>query len=145
MDNQPEPKYTISWYDAEKTILLCEVKERWSWDEAHALISEMNQWCSTVKHGVYSLFHFQRNASLLPQGKTAISNMRKLISIEHPNDQLLIFIGASTLVATLANIAGQVYGMRKIMARVRFISALDEALNVIEQHKNEVQIHPRQN
>lgn len=135
MSGLPEPKYTISWYDAEKTILLCAIVERWSWEEAMAVIDQLNAWCSTVNHGVYTIYHFQRNATLLPQGKTAIADVRKLINTEHPNDQLIIFVGASSLVTTLVNIAGQVYGMRQIVARFRFVSSFEEALRVIAQHK----------
>jgi hypothetical protein len=137
MEIVSEPKYRIRWYDPEKTILLCEVMERWSWEETHSVIQKMNDTCSTVQHGVYSIFHFQKNASLLPQGKTAIGDVRKLIETEHPNDQLIIFIGASTLVTSLVNIAGQVYGMRNIIARFRFVYSLEEALTAVGQHKAE--------
>jgi hypothetical protein len=137
MNGLPEPKYTISWYDAEKTILLCEIVERWSWDETMSVIDQMNEWCSTVNHGVYSVFHFQRNATLLPQGKTAIADVRRLINTEHPNDQLIIFVGASSLVTTLVNIAGQVYGMRKIVSRFRFVPTFVEAQRVIDLHKQD--------
>ncbi|MBZ0287377.1 MAG: hypothetical protein K8I30_07170 [Anaerolineae bacterium] len=143
MQNQPEGKIVLSWYDPEKTILLCEVKERWSWDEALAVINQMNDWCSTVQHGVYSVYHFQRNAALLPQGKTAIADVRRLINTEHPNDQLILFVGASSLVTTLVNIAGQVYGMRKIVSRFRFVQTMDEALAAIAQHKSELPRQPR--
>src|SRR5690242_15372635 len=121
MDTVSEAKYSISWYDSEKTILLCSVTERWSWAEAGTVITEMNDWCSTVQHGVYSIFHFQHNAALLPQGRTAISDVRKLMNDNHPNDELVIFVGVSSLVATLVNIAGQVYELRNITGRVRFI------------------------
>lgn len=141
MDISPGAKYTISWYDPEKTILICEVVERWSWDESYEVILKMNEWLSTVQHGVYSVFHFQRNASLLPQGKTAIADMRKLMNTEHPNDQLIILVGASSLVTTLVNMAGQVYGMRKILSRFRFVQSFDEALRAVEKHKSEKVIH----
>jgi hypothetical protein len=145
MDNLSEAKYTLSWYDPEHTILLCEIMERWSWEDTHAVIAEMNEWCSTVQHGVYSVFHFQRNATLLPQGKTAITDVRKLMNTEHPNDQLIIFVGVSSLVTTLVNIAGQVYGMRNITGRLRFVQSFADALEAIDAHKQEITIQPRRN
>jgi hypothetical protein len=137
MDSALEAKYRISWYDAEKTILVCEVTERWSWDETYAVVGEMNRWCSTVQHGVYTIFHFQNKGVLLPGGKTAIADIRKLIDTEHPNDELILFIGASALVNSLVNIAGQVYGMRNILNRFRFVYSMEEALIKIERHKTE--------
>jgi len=135
MDASLETKYRISWYDADKTILLCEVTERWSWDETYAVIHEMNRWCSAAQHGVYTIFHFHNKTALLPGGRTAIADIRKLIDNEHPNDQLILFVGASALVTSLVNIAGQVYGMRSILARFRFVYSLEEALLKIERHK----------
>jgi hypothetical protein len=143
MDTVPEAKYAISWYDPEKTILLCEITERWSWDEALAAIYEMNDWISTVQHGVYSVFYFQRSATLLPQGKMTISDMRNLLNTEHPNDQLIILVGASSLIMTLINLAGQIYGLRKIASRFCVAQSIDEALWKVEQHKSEMkfQVH----
>ena len=132
-----EGKYTISWYDAEQTILLCDVTERWSWEETHAIIKQMNDWVSTVQHGVYTIFHFQRNAAMLPQGRTAMSDVRRIMDTQHPNDELIFFIGASALVTSLVNIAGQVYKMRDIISRFRFVYSMEEALTEIAQHKAE--------
>jgi hypothetical protein len=145
MMDESEDKYTISWYDAEQTILLCDVTERWSWQETHAIIQQMNDWVSTVQHGVYTIFHLQHKATLLPQGRIAMSDVRRIIDTQHPNDELIFFIGASTLVTSLVNIAGQVYKMRDIISQFRFVYSMEEALTEIAQHKVEKASQPSSN
>lgn len=126
----------ISWYDEERTVLLCEVFKRWTWDEAHKVIKELNDvWCSSVNHGVYTVYVFGPSAALLPYGGSAIPNIRRLINTEHPNDQLIIFANAGALVTRLINIAAQVYGLRSVVSKFRFVPTLDAALREVEMHK----------
>ena len=127
--------YRISWYDDEHTILLCEVTRRWTWEEAYRVVAQMNEWCSTVNHGVYSVYVFGTNANLLPYGSSAISSIRRLINTAHPNDRLVMFANAGTLVSRLIGIASQVYGLRDIVANFRFPRDFEAALQEIEQHK----------
>lgn len=125
----------ISWYDEAHTILMCDVFKRWTWDEAHKVITELNQWCSTVNHGVYTIYVFGSSANLVPYGGSAIPNIRRLINTEHPNDQLIIFTNAGALVSRLINIAAQVYGLRSIVSKFRFVPNLEAALHEVELHK----------
>lgn len=138
--------HRISWYDDERTILLCEVTRRWTWEEAYRVVAQMNEWCSTVNHGVYSVYVFGTNANLLPYGSSAISSIRRLINTAHPNDRLVMFANAGTLVSRLIGVAAQVYGLRDIVANFRFPRDLEEALKEIEQHKraNTMQEKPPQ-
>lgn len=135
MDAPLSERFKISWYDEAKTILLCEVTSQWRWEEAHTVIKSMNAECSTVNHGVYSVFNFHTNTSLMPQGGSAIPNIRALINTQHPNDELIIFVGISNMVTTFIGIAGQVYGMRNILAGFRFVHTMDDAFTEITKHK----------
>jgi hypothetical protein len=68
-----------------------------------------------------------------------------MVDTQHPNDELIFFIGASTLVSSLVNIAGQVYKMRDIISQFRFVYSIEEALTEISQHKAEKISQPSPN
>jgi len=135
MTSNADERFKISWYNPEKTILLCDVRERWQWDEARTVIKSMNDHCSTVNHGVYSVFNFHEHTSLMPQGGGAIPNLRALIDTGHPNDELIIFVGISNLITTFISIAGQVYGMRNLLSKFRFVPTMEEAMAEIQKHQ----------
>lgn len=130
-------KFNIAWYDLEHTILICEIKETWSWDEAYIVITAMNDLCSTVQHGVYSIFHFQGTTAMFPVGGSAINNIRRLINIKNENDELVFFVRSNAMVSRLIKIAGQVYKLAELIGHFRFVQNLEEALAMIQQHKNQ--------
>lgn len=133
--NQPKP-YRIYWQDAEKTILVCEVHDAWTWNDAYAALEELNQSSTGVNHGVYTIFHFIESASALPKG-SAIPNLKNLINTDKPNDQLTFFVGFSRLLEGLMNIAGNVYSIATVKSKLRFVGTLEAALNQIQEHKRE--------
>jgi hypothetical protein len=133
----PPDKFNIAWFDLEHTILICEIKETWTWDEAYIVINEMNDLCSTVNHGVYTIFHFQGTTALFPVGGSAINNIRRLASINSENDELVFFVRSNAMVSRLIKIAGQVYKLAELTGHFRFVQNLEEALVLIQQHKNQ--------
>lgn len=129
--------FTIRWQDDEHTVLLCEIKKRWSWESAHDSVTLMNDECGKVTHGVYTVYHYLDNIPLLPKGGSAIANIRQLMAVESPNDELYLFVGRNLFLSQLINIASKTYGLRDVVARFRFVNTIEEALTLIEQHKQE--------
>lgn len=130
--------FVVHWLDDAKTILLCEVKQRWTWESAQDVIMIMTEQCETVTHGVYTVYHFHNNTPILPKGGSAIANIRRLMKIEAENDELYIFIGRNQFIARLIDIASKIYGLREALARFRFLETLEEALKTIDEHKQTV-------
>lgn len=130
--------FVVHWLDEAQTILLCEVKHHWTWESAHEIIDIMNKQCENANHGVYTVYHFQNDTSVLPTGGYAISNVRRLMSIESENDELYIFIGRHQFVVRLIDIASKIYGLREALSRFRFVNDLSEALKIIEEHKQKI-------
>ncbi len=127
--------FTIRWQDDAHTVLLCEIKKRWSWESAHDAVKLMNDECGTVPHGVYTVYHYLDNIPLLPKGGSAIANIRQLMAVESPNDELYLFVGRNLFLSQLINIASKTYGLREVVARFRFVNTLEEALTIIDEHK----------
>lgn len=115
---------------------MCEVQHTWTWNDAYAALDELNQLSTSVTHGVYTIFHFIESASTLPRG-SAIPNLKNLVSTDQPNDQLTFFVGFSRLLEGLMNITGNVYGLKLVKTKLRFVYTLEIALKQIQQHKRE--------
>jgi hypothetical protein len=132
----PAKPYTVRWYDAEHTIVMCEIHHQWTWNDAYAALDELNQLSTSVSYGVYTIFHFLQSASSVPKG-SAIPNLKNLVNTDQPNDQLTFFVGFSRLLEGLMNIAGNVYGIKNVKSKLRFVNSLDMALEQIQQHKSQ--------
>jgi hypothetical protein len=130
------PTYTVRWYDAEHTIVICEVHRSWTWNDAYAAVGELNRLSTSVDHGVYTIFHFLETVSTLPKGN-AIPNLKSLAKTDQPNDEMTFFVSFSRLLEGLMTIAGNIYGIRAVSAKFRFVESLDVALEQIQQHKRE--------
>lgn len=128
--------YTFRWHDDAHTILVCDIRERWTWDEAHAMVREQLEWMGTVQHGVHTVF-WLHGIPTFPTGGSALTNIRKLMSMEGTNEELSIFIGLSRFGQTMADMAGRVYGFRDLLARYRFVMSIEEALDEITRYERE--------
>ena len=128
-------KFGIRWYDDAHTILLCEPPSNWTWDDAYTILKLMNGLCDTVEHGVYSVFYYRMtHASVLPKGN-AVPHIRRLLNITHPNDELVIFVGANTFARRMIDMAGRLYGFRALVSDFRFVDTLDAMKATVRQHK----------
>ena len=108
-------------------------------EHAYAAIDELNALSTSVPHGVYTIFHFFETASQMPKG-SAIPNLKNLANTDKANDQLTFFVGFSRLLEGLMSIAGNVYGIKAVKNKFRFIGTLEAALEQIEQHKRETTV-----
>lgn len=128
--------FSFRWYDDDHTILVCDIRDRWTWDEAHAVVHEQLEWMKTVKHGVHTVF-WLHGIPTFPTGGSALTNIRKLMSMEGENEELSIFIGVNRFGQTMADMAGKVYGFRDLLARYRFVSSIEEALDAVTAYEKE--------
>jgi hypothetical protein len=131
--NETKP-YRVYWYDDEKSIVVCEIEQAWTWNDAYAALDELNLLSTSVTHGVYTIFHFHEMTSGLPKG-SAIPNIKNLANTDKPNDQLTFFVGFSRLLEGLMNITGNLYRIKTVASKLRFVGSFEAALDQIQQHK----------
>ncbi len=133
---QEEKSYRVSWYDAAHTIMLMEIFGPWTWEEAFNAIPKFNNWIVAEGHPVYTIYHYYNaNASFFPKGIGGLGNLRKLLEIDAPNEQLIFFVKPDSVTGRLISIVTTAYGFSHVMKKYRFVNAFDEALAQIEQHK----------
>lgn len=128
--------WSYRWHDTSQTILVCDVHDRWSWDDAYAIVQEQARLLQSVAHDVHTIF-WLHGIPNIPQDGTGLPHVRKLLTMRQPNSQMVIFIGINRFGETLAAMLNKVYGMRDQIAMYRFVSSIEEALDEIAQFQRE--------
>lgn len=128
--------YRIYWYDADRSILMADITDRWTWPDATKCIEKMNEViAAAIPRPVYVVYHFVPGVSAIPQEGSALSNIKRMLVVDNPNEQLIIMIGTNTFLRILVEIAAQLGGPRSPIAKYRFVATLDAALTEIRAHK----------
>jgi hypothetical protein len=89
---------------------------------------------ATVNHGVHTIF-WLHGIPTIPQGGSALANIRQLMSMQHPNEEMSIFIGVNRFGQALVDMVSKVYGMRDMLARYRFVASIEQALDEISDYE----------
>ena len=128
--------WSYRWYDTHQTILVCDVRDSWTWEDAHQIVQEQASHLQSVSHDVHTIF-WLHGIPLIPADGTGLPHLRKLLTMRQPNSQLVIFIGINRFGETLAAMMNKVYGMRDQIAMYRFVSSIEGALDEIALYQRE--------
>lgn len=128
--------WTYRWYDDDQTILVCDVRDTWTWEEAFAIVEAQVAHLQSVPHGVHTIF-WLHGIPVIPQNGMELPNLQKLMSQRQPNSELAIFIGINRFGEMLASMMQKVYGMRDQLAHYRFVSSIEQALDEIALYQRE--------
>lgn len=131
------PQLKLYWYDEERTILVGEISEGWTWTNAHAGLEILND---TVKvyaktQPVYVILHFKNNAQSLPKGESAIANMRKALGNDPSDETLTIVVAQSNLIGSLIKMANRMYQLAYNESKYRYVATFERAIEMINEHK----------
>jgi len=128
--------YLIYWQDAERTMLVLDVRGQWDWGQAFAALAHFNQTLYDTPYPTYSLLKFREGTNIVPSGLT-LPNVRDLMAMHPPLEQLVILVNAGTFIQSMIQTASRTYGLRAIFGRYRFVNTLDEAFQLIQAHRQQ--------
>ena len=144
MSNIEQPEiYTIYWHDINETILRCDVYNSWTWEDAYEGLSRVNQILSEkVKvQPVYVIFSLLGSGGIIPESGSTMENLRNFMKEDPSHEQLTIFIVKAGIINTLIRIASRAYGKLATISKLRIVTSLSEALEIIELHRTNANIH----
>jgi hypothetical protein len=130
------PNFTICWQDAERTILVIDVFDQWDWAQAFDALTSFNQILYSTPYPTYALLVFRAGTSAVPKGIT-LPNVRDLMAMNPPFEQLTILVGAGSFIQTMAITVSKMYGLRAIFGKYRFVESIEAGLRLIEDHKRQ--------
>lgn len=131
----------IGWYDPDQTILVLEVLDRWTWNDAvQSIVHVMNPAIvQKAPQPIYSIFVHDRLAKFAPQGGNALQAMRQILQTDPPNEALAIFVRQTDVIRSFVDVAIRVYRLANKEPKHRFTNTFEEALATVAAHKNTVQ------
>lgn len=128
-------QYDWRWHDEDKTIIICTLTDRWTWDIAIEVVEKQIALMKSVDHNVFSIFEFLNTSSIVPVGGHAFSRLRHLISLQPPNEDLVFFVGKNTMIEVFINIVASINKITHQTSHYHFVPTLEIALDRIQEHK----------
>jgi hypothetical protein len=138
MQPNVQSNYRVQWYDENRTIILCEITDLWSWNGLHTLALTANKLIATVSHDIYTIVNFTSRYCDIPRG-VATSNLIRLMQTVMPNEKLVIVIGLNPLISNLTEVARRIADDAEIWDRYRAANSLEDALAQIEAYRQATQ------
>lgn len=125
----------VSWLSDQRDIALMEIKKQWNWQTAIVAVEVINKAVMAQPHPVYTVYIYQmQNTPLFPTG-VKLANLRRLIEIDPPNEQLVIFVRTDGLLRRFVYILSKTYGLRHVLKKYQFVDTWQQALEAIQRHR----------
>ena len=125
----------VSWYDDQKTIIVQEFPDIWTWDEFYDAVNRTVGMEKTVSHPVYVL------GTQSPTGKTPSGNIltHYNAAIKMHEDHMRYYIIATDnyLTSLFGNIFLKTTALRK---KTRMVNTFEDALSYIAQDKEKLMV-----
>lgn len=126
----------ISWLTETKDIIVMEIKGQWHWEVAITAVETINQHVlARQPDPVYTIYYYQMPKIPLFPRTVKLANLRRLIEIDPPNEQLVIFVRTDSLLQRFINILTKTYGLRHILQKYKFVPTWENAMTEIEKHR----------
>jgi hypothetical protein len=82
------------------------------------------------------IINLNTGAQLLPKGGSSLAHLRNLLREDPQHEQFTIYVTQSNFLRTMLQIAGRLYGIGSLVDRHRFASSMQDAFQIIEQHRS---------
>ncbi len=122
---------TYSWFNEEKTVLLCTYPEsQWTWDDFHEAFQVQNEMINSVDHPKVHVIVDTTHSHWLPKGGSILSGVGKLTKLKHPRQGHTVVVGAKGILAAFAKMATKAMGEnQQEMHLVRTIQEAEKLLS----------------
>lgn len=123
----------VYWHDPEKTIVVFEFGEEWTWDDFYAAAAEEEALLDTIDHKVSVIFYSLTSLVKIPDN--ALNHLRKLVNMAHPKEDLLVVVSGPPLLHSLMDVLKRVYRLNRFLANYIYVDTLQEALDAIQARR----------
>ena len=115
----------VLWDNPEHTAVCFVFEQPWNWHELQAARTQQHQMLNSVDHTVHVIMDFTRS-SILP--RNPIARLKSVSENRPTNTGMIVLVGASAFIQTIAQLYRRLYG-----GSLRFaaVSTRDEAHEVI--------------
>jgi len=129
--------YRLYWHDEDQTILIGEAYAGWTWSAAQIGFKKLNEIVEirAQEKNVYVIIYLTTGAQLLPTDGSSLSHIRNLLRDDPDYEQLTIYVTRSNVIRTMLQLANRLNGIFQLANKLRFVSTMEHAFEIIEDHK----------
>lgn len=124
---------TMTWDNAEKTIIRVTIEGQWDVNDLHRLINQAPSMMNEVTHSVDGIFDFSRSTST---PTSALMTLSRMEATYNDRQRLFIVVGANSYIRTLCNIAAKL--APKTFSKLMFVETIHEAYSAIGKHSDQI-------
>lgn len=119
------------WDNGAKTVILAAIEDEWNWDDAYAIIRQINQMIESVNHRVDLIFgdRTPHKGRIPPNAVTHWHNAYRSLP---PNAGLIVIVGGDPFVRALLN---AVIKLARASHRIQMVSTLEEARALVRHRQ----------
>ncbi|MBN8591510.1 MAG: hypothetical protein J0M33_07115 [Anaerolineae bacterium] len=123
-----------SWYDDAHTIVLFEIIDKWTWQDAYEGVKRLNQTHFETPHDTYTIFHFHGKGIMLPKGASGIPTLKYLMTLNPPNEKLIVVVSQNAMIEMFLQSISKAYGLAKINMKYRYAKSMEAAVQLIQAY-----------
>lgn len=123
---------SVTWYDEKQRIAYVHFTPGWTWDDFWTMNQSFNELASTVVYPIYLVVDMT-GAGMPSQFVPELSKIASTSEERPTNLQFTVVVGVGVMLETVTNIFSRLY--KRATAHVRFVSTLNEALQLIESRQ----------
>lgn len=126
------PIYRICWHDDQRQILLLEIFQKWTWQDAYEGVTRSNNIAKAATHDICTILYFHDNVGMLPKGGSGIPTLRQLAADDPPREKLVVIINQNALLEIFLSTVGKAYRLGHMASKYRYAKTLDDALQMVK-------------
>jgi hypothetical protein len=125
-------KIVYSWFNDEKTVLLCTYPaEHWTWEDFHNAFHTQKAMIDGVSHPKVHVIVDASKGQWLPKGGSLMSGVRKMTDLKHPRQGHTIVVGAKGLIASIASAVTKLMGAHR--QEMHLVNTMQEATDLLSR------------
>lgn len=131
--------YHLYWQntaDTQKQILVIEVVDRWSWDDAYQIINHVNALLDEVDCRCYSIFYLHDTAQKALKDSFAFAHLEQLIRTDPFKEEQVYFVGKIKALRNAIYVVERVLQLFNRTTKINFTNTVQDALEEIEDHES---------
>lgn len=130
--------YGLYWYEADKEILVTEIRQSWTWTDAERIINHTNSVIRQTETARFNILHFLNDTSHMPSpdNSSLISQLQRMIRLDTTDEELVCFVGQLSWLKRLIKVTSYIYQLMGQTSRYVYCETLPEAIHIIANHRS---------
>jgi hypothetical protein len=123
----------IHWEDDAQTVVRCEFRSPWTWDELFSTMEEVKAITDVADHEVGAILDVSEGVTI-PGGlfnPQTLENAKKMIKIGEGGSGPVVVVGTSPMIKMMYNVAQTIN--REAMANFSFAETVDQARQILAE------------